>query len=307
MNKYYTGIGSRNCPEWAYDVAFELGRRLAGYGYILRSGGAEGMDSAFENGCNYGKGKKEIYLPWKNFNENKSKLYELTDDGFILAEALHPAWHKLKSSVKRLMVRNTYQVSGANLDSPSNFIICYTPWHKGGTLQALRLAKELDIRVFNLIEYEASPEYLTNQEIIDEILKKVLIIKYDLRKQNRPEVATGSPHYCKLNEEIRYDDKCNHMSCEFCDEYYDNQTGIVNIKNSGYDVYIGRGSQFGNPFKIGVHGSRKQVIEKFREYFYSNEELQNEVLKLKGKILGCYCKPKSCHGDIYIEFLKENK
>lgn len=87
------------------------------------------------------------------------------------------------------------------------------------------------------------------------------------------------------------------------------KTKIVNLRKEKYDVYIGRGSPFGNPFKIGRHGSREEVIERFRKYFYAKIEMDEifayEVLRLKGKVLGCYCKPLACHGDIIIEFLEE--
>ena len=65
-------------------------------------------------------------------------------------------------------------------------------------------------------------------------------------------------------------------------------TTIVNVNNSEYDVYIERGSQFGNPFKIGVHGSRKEVILKYKEWLYNNSKLFNEIDKLSGKVLGCH-------------------
>jgi hypothetical protein len=79
---------------------------------------------------------------------------------------------------------------------------------------------------------------------------------------------------------------------------------VVNVKNSVYDVYIGRwnpkipiDSKFKNPFKIGVDGDRLECIQKFKEYFYSNPSLQADALKeLKGKILGCWCEPEICHG-----------
>lgn len=76
-------------------------------------------------------------------------------------------------------------------------------------------------------------------------------------------------------------------------------------------VYIGRGSLFGNPFIIGIDGNRNEVIEKYKDYFYdrikSDSAFKESVLKLKNKRLGCYCKPKACHGDIIKEYLDEEK
>ncbi len=67
-------------------------------------------------------------------------------------------------------------------------------------------------------------------------------------------------------------------------------------------VYIGRPSIFGNPYIVGVDGSRTEVIEKYRRYLALNNSLREEVIKqLKGKDLVCWCSPKQCHGDVLIE------
>ncbi len=85
-------------------------------------------------------------------------------------------------------------------------------------------------------------------------------------------------------------------------------TRIVNINNTwSYDVYIGRGSKWGNPFIIGKDGNRSEVIKKYREWLLNNKELMSEILTLDGKILACHCKPKRCHGDIIIETIEAIK
>ena len=90
------------------------------------------------------------------------------------------------------------------------------------------------------------------------------------------------------------------------------KTKIVNLQNSEYDVYIGRDendvpSGFGNPFIIGEHGDRDAVLEKYIHYFEgrmrADPVFKQKVLALKGKKLGCYCKPESCHGDVIVEYL----
>ena len=73
MKAYYTGIGSRNIPDTYFNLIVVIAEYMAKQGYILRSGGADGSDTAFEIGCDKVNGKKEIYLPWKSFNKNKSK------------------------------------------------------------------------------------------------------------------------------------------------------------------------------------------------------------------------------------------
>ena len=78
---------------------------------------------------------------------------------------------------------------------------------------------------------------------------------------------------------------------------------VVHCKKEKYDVYIGRKSKWGNPYKIGKDGTRKEVIEKYRKYILSNKELMNSLHELEGKILGCWCSPLACHGDILIELI----
>lgn len=78
---------------------------------------------------------------------------------------------------------------------------------------------------------------------------------------------------------------------------------IRNKKGTDDEVYIGRGSVWGNPYKIGQDGTRGQAITKYvilmSDRLKENEELWKARLKsLKGKTLVCFCKPKACHGDV---------
>lgn len=64
-------------------------------------------------------------------------------------------------------------------------------------------------------------------------------------------------------------------------------------------VYIGRGSPWGNPFVIGRHGTRDEVIEMFEMHLNERdkEQIRNN---LKGKHLLCFCAPARCHGDVLL-------
>lgn len=77
---------------------------------------------------------------------------------------------------------------------------------------------------------------------------------------------------------------------------------VVNCRCEPYDIYIGRPSKWENPYRIGVDGTRKQVIEKYRTMIL-NSTLKNDLEELKGKTLGCWCKPKQCHGDVLVELV----
>jgi hypothetical protein len=152
---YYAGIGSRETPIQILKLFENIGKFLAKKGFTLRSGSAEGADSAFEYGCTQIDGLKEIYLPWKNFRGSNSELIVKDIKAFEIAEKFHPYWHNLKDAAKRLQARNSHQVLGQDLNTPSNFIICWTKNGKGsgGTGQALRIAKHYNIPVFDAGSY----------------------------------------------------------------------------------------------------------------------------------------------------------
>lgn len=80
---------------------------------------------------------------------------------------------------------------------------------------------------------------------------------------------------------------------------------VVHCRREPYDVYIGRPSMWGNPFVIGVDGDREEVIRKYEEYVRNEPTMINALPDLKGKILGCWCYPKPCHGDVLVKLVKE--
>lgn len=91
---------------------------------------------------------------------------------------------------------------------------------------------------------------------------------------------------------------------------------VVNKYKETYDVYIGRGSKWGNPFTHikdrdtkaeFIVSTREESISKYREWILEKIEKGeitiDELLELSGKKLGCFCKPKSCHGDVLVEIV----
>jgi hypothetical protein len=82
-------------------------------------------------------------------------------------------------------------------------------------------------------------------------------------------------------------------------------TTVVHCKRDSYDVYIGRPSKWGNPFshKPGTRalyrvGSVSQAIVAYEEWIKTQPELLASLGELKDKVLGCWCKPGPCHGDV---------
>ena len=86
---------------------------------------------------------------------------------------------------------------------------------------------------------------------------------------------------------------------------------VVNKYKSQYDVYIGRGSIWGNPFVMenNSDAERQRVIDAYRVHFIkqmASGVITVDMLKqLYGKRLGCFCAPKPCHGDVIAAAVRE--
>lgn len=86
-------------------------------------------------------------------------------------------------------------------------------------------------------------------------------------------------------------------------------TTVVHLRRAPYDLYIGRamfrqglqGSPFANPYRIGKDGTREEVIAKYREWLLGQPDLLAWLPTMKGKVLGCWCAPLPCHGDVLAE------
>lgn len=160
-DRYYTGIGSQETPEPVLEQMSALAAFLARAGFTLRSGGAEGADTAFEQGARSVDGARmQIYLPWRGFNGNSSPLYTVERRALEVARRVHPAWHRLSPAARKLHGRNCYQVLGLSLDTPSRVLVCWTSdgcesartrsAKTGGTGTAIELAERHGVPVFNL-------------------------------------------------------------------------------------------------------------------------------------------------------------
>lgn len=79
------------------------------------------------------------------------------------------------------------------------------------------------------------------------------------------------------------------------------KTTTVDMRVSDYDIRIDRASKWGNPFHVGKDGDRDEVIRKYREWVTKQPELMEDIPKLQGKRLGCWCAPEACHGDVLVE------
>jgi hypothetical protein len=87
---------------------------------------------------------------------------------------------------------------------------------------------------------------------------------------------------------------------------YIGRKGVVFINNKRFPE---ESSNFCNPYKIGIDGTREEVLNKYRRYInirlQQSKELEEELISLKGKNLGCWCNPEPCHGDILLELINK--
>lgn len=142
---FYTGVGSRETPSEVLKKFTEIASLLESYGYILRSGHADGADISFEMGVSNVKKNAEIYL-----------AKDATAESMEIASKIHPAWNNCSDYAKKLHARNVFQVLGKDLKTPSKFLLCWTKGGKpvGGTRTAIVLAEQNNIPVFNFFNYE---------------------------------------------------------------------------------------------------------------------------------------------------------
>ena len=182
MPKFYTGVGSRKAPQDILMLIKQTAAFLSHEGWILRSGGADGCDTAFERGAT----KSQIFYA-KDANK----------EALAIAAKYHPSWDRLSPFVKNLHGRNVFQVLGRDLKTPSRFLICWTPdgckSHKerttktGGTGTAISIASENNIPVFNLKNVEdlnkvikQIDKYLDSFALPEALDNKLRIVKQDM-------------------------------------------------------------------------------------------------------------------------------
>ena len=97
------------------------------------------------------------------------------------------------------------------------------------------------------------------------------------------------------------------------------KTRVVNLRKEDHEVYIGRGSPYGNPYssKDSAYGAirvatREEAIDSYRRWLFGEVELEGwtrptieQLEALRGKTLGCFCRPKACHGDVLAALFDE--
>lgn len=181
---WYAGIGTRKLEGKESEVIERIAEHMAKWGWGLRSGGAKGSDVAFEMGCSSIGGRKQIFYPGEL---GVDQLFFHGDGSFsgsilackLIARAVHPKGSSLAPDVLALHARSTYQILGPDLNSPVKVVVCCARTnpggtYKGGTAQALRLAKMLNIPIINIAGY--------NREQEDTVLTQLYLLTKSLTK-----------------------------------------------------------------------------------------------------------------------------
>lgn len=160
-HKFYAGIGSRETPPKVLKEMKIIADMLAERNFTLRSGGADGADTAFESGA---RDNLELYLPWRGFNGREKGIFSYTEAHSLTAQHVWKhrqeignvpiSWYSLKSTTKLMMTRNICQVLGYTMkkEDHSKFVVCWTKdgEEHGGTAQAIFTARLYEITVYNL-------------------------------------------------------------------------------------------------------------------------------------------------------------
>jgi hypothetical protein len=156
----YAGIGSRTITADEIVKIEKVASFLNEKDAILYSGNADGADITFQK---YAK-SFVAYLPWSKFNYNSFdvstnlnclKVYDSqTKDAFDSIDLFHPNPKALSPAARKLMARNYYQINGRDEYKTVNFVVFVANEKKGnvegGTGQAIRIARSLNIPTFNL-------------------------------------------------------------------------------------------------------------------------------------------------------------
>ena len=155
----YAGIGSRDITKTEEVQIKTIAKQMARENFILYSGNADGADIAFQIGSN---SQCVLMLPWKKFNEDSYsttgciEAFDLGDskDGLWSVDKFHPNPSALSDGGRRMMARNYHQIHGNGRWPLVSFVICCSKEVDGnvigGTGQAVRIAKSLNIPVFNI-------------------------------------------------------------------------------------------------------------------------------------------------------------
>ena len=259
----YAGIGARKTPDNFQTQMTDIASKLEFEGYILRSGGAEGADKAFEKGTT----RSEIFYKEDAIDQTRA-----------IAKEIHPAPDKLHGYGLDLQARNTNQLFGKNLDTPVDFILAWTPGgaQVGGTAQAMRMAALKGIPIINMAkpgwraelqkvveknkraEFDAAPDIeptpppvgasvdvemildhtVVSTSVENPITKRTKMVSQELRLSELPEFYRN-----RIQNDPNFKGRTSEEIDSLVQNAVDEHHGQVfyNMSKKGYYYYSGRG------------------------------------------------------------------
>jgi hypothetical protein len=138
----FAGIGARETPGKVLHRMKRLSTCFGLQGYTLRSGGAAGADTAFE----------DAYLYHPDWPREIFREVDATSESLEMAAMFLPNFENIPDGIKGLFARNCQIIMGRDLKSPVSMVIAWTPGGEdvGGAGHAIRVAKHHNIPVINL-------------------------------------------------------------------------------------------------------------------------------------------------------------
>lgn len=171
-SRFYTGVGSSRTPPDICALIIALAQHLATTGMILRTGANKGADQAFAAGA---AENREVYSPYTEAGGYANGIVitdrEIAGQALTIAARLHPNWKSYNDFARKAHTRCIYQVLGADLQTPSAYVICYGSVDdnghiEGSTRTTFALAQARSIPVYNLHDLSTRSKFRKRLEEI---------------------------------------------------------------------------------------------------------------------------------------------
>jgi hypothetical protein len=171
-SRFYTGVGSSRTPPDICALIISLAQYLATTGMILRTGANKGADQAFAAGT---AEQREVYSPYTDAGGYSNGIVitdrDIAEQAVRIAAQLHPGWKDYNDFARKAHTRCIYQVLGADLQTPSAYVICYASVDdhgqiEGSTRTTVALAQARSIPVYNLHDLSTRSKFRKRLEEI---------------------------------------------------------------------------------------------------------------------------------------------
>lgn len=153
-------MGSKEHPAEILRLAQEVAEYLksvSGFKIIIRTGGNDGIEKVIADSL----GNKEVFLPWKGFNNNRESKYTKPSPGCEdVIRKIILTFDNIKEGAKPIFLRIAHVILGKDLNARAECLITYSPdgaetkekvnSKTGYASSSILLANAAKIPVFNL-------------------------------------------------------------------------------------------------------------------------------------------------------------